>query len=190
MKDIKAILSKHGEGLTPEQVQSIIDAVNENYRTVEEVNKKTERIEELTNQNEALTTQVANLEGDGEELEKLRAQIETFNAAEEERKAKEAENEKREAFRATFDAAVGERKFANDLMRETIFEKVYATCAADTGAGAKDTIESLTKDMPGVWENPQQAPHTMPNAADITTSSGTEEATKRSFAHSLFGGAS
>lgn len=166
MKDIKAILSEYefDEGVS----EAIIKAVNENYKTVEEMEKKNKRIEELTAQNQTLTEQVGNLEGNGEELEKLRNQVQEFNEAEEKRQAAEAESAKREAFRATFDAAVGERKFANDLMRNSVFESVYKTCNEDAGAGAKDALEALTKDMPGVWENPQTAPHNMPNGGDLS----------------------
>lgn len=188
MKDIKAILSEHE--LDSSVSEAIIKAVNENYRTIDEVEKKSKRIEELTAQNEALTQQVGELEGDGEEIEKLRKQVEDFKEAEKQRKATEAENAKREAFRVMFDAAVGERKFANDLVKNSVFESVYKTCNEDAGAGAKDTLENLTKDMPGVWENPQNAPHKMPNAADLSNSSSGTEAAKRGFARSLFGGAS
>lgn len=188
MKDIKAILSEHE--LDSSVSEAIIKAVNENYRTIDEMEKKAKRIDDLTAQNKALTEQVGELQGDGEEVEKLRKQVADFQEAEEQRKATEAENEKREAFRVTFDAAVGERKFANDLVRNSVFESVYSTCSEDAGAGAKDTLEALTKDMPGVWENPQNAPHNMPNAADLSTQSSGTDATKRSFARSLFGGAS
>lgn len=166
MKDIKAILSEHE--LDSSVSESIIKAVNENYRTIDEMEKKAKRIDDLTAQNKALTEQVGELQGDGEEVEKLRKQVADFQEAENQRKATEAENEKREAFRVTFDAAVGERKFANDLVRSSVFESVYKTCSEDAGAGAKDTLEALTKDMPGVWENPQTSPHNMPNGGDLS----------------------
>lgn len=169
MKDIKAILSEHGEGLTDEQVTQITEAVNANYKTINEYTKKTDRLAELEKQNEALTEQVGNLEGSGEEVEKLRSQVEQFQTAETERKEKEAEAQKREAFRAKFNEAVGDRKFANNIVEESVFERVYQKCTEDTGIGAKDTLDELTKDMTGVWENPQNTPHKMPNAAEITT---------------------
>lgn len=187
MKDIKAILSEHGEGLTDEQAKAIADAVNANYKTINEYQKKTDRLTELEKQNATLTEQVGNLEGEGEELKKLRTQVEEFEEAEKQRKAEDEKAQKREAFKAVFDAAVGEREFANDILRESIFERVYNKCSEDTGAGAKETLDELTKDMPGVWENPQSAPHKMPNAADVTTSNDdSAAAAKRTLLSQLF----
>lgn len=187
MKDIKAILSEHGEGLTDEAVKAITDAVNANYKTINDYQKKTDRIAQLETQNSDLTEQVGNLKGDSEEVEKLRSQVETFKQAEEDRKAKEDAQAKRDQFQKVFDAAVGERTFANDLVRESVFERAYKMCSEDTGKGANEALESLTKDMPGVWENPQNAPHKMPNAADISTvKTNGEDAAKREIAHFLF----
>ena len=189
VKDIKAILSEHGEALSDDARQAIISAVGENYRSVAEMNSKADRIKALEEQNEALTEQVGKLEGDGEELETLRKQVSDFEAAEEERKAQEDEQAKRNAFRATFDNALGDNEFANDLIRDTVFEKVYAQCSATTGADAKSVLEETVKDMDGVWKNPQHDPKRMPNPEDIKAHD-TSDATKRSkhaLADTLFG---
>lgn len=187
MKDIKAILSEHGENLTSEQVEKITEAVNSNYKTINEYQKKTERISQLETKNEELTEQVGNLKGDSEEVEKLRSQVELYMQEEKDRKEKEEAQAKRDQFKQVFDSAVGERVFANDLVRESVFDRVYKKCSEDTGAGAKETLESLTKDMPGVWENPQHAVHMMPNAADISTiTNDSAAAAKKSLLSQLF----
>lgn len=187
MKDIKAILSEHGEALSDEARQAIISAVGENYRSVEEVAKKADRIKALEEQNESLTEQVGKLEGDGEELEALRKQVEDFKAAEKTRKDAEKEQAKRNDFRTVFDAAVGENEFANDLIRETVFEKVYAQCSAKTGADAKSILEDTVRDMDGVFKNPQQDPHKMPEPGDISTVKDTgEDAARKTIADFMF----
>lgn len=165
MKDIKAILA--GFNLTDEERETIIREVGENYRSVVEMTKKAQRIEELEGQNKALTEQVSNLEGEGEELEKLREQVNQFAEAEERRRANEEEASKRETFKARFNAAVGDREFTNDLIRDSIFEKTYAKCSGTIGYDPKEAIEELTKNTDGIWKNPQQDPNKMPSQNDL-----------------------
>lgn len=187
MKDIKEIL--RDIELSDEDRQTIISEVGENYRTINEVNGKVDRIKELEEQNQALTEQVGNLEGDGEEVEKLRQQVRDFEAAEEKRKAEAEEAEKRSQFRTVFDAAIGEREFANDLIRDSVFNKAYATCSATAGLDAKRVIEDMTKDADGIWKNPQQEAKKMPNPADVSNAKTTnEDAAKKDIAKFLFGG--
>lgn len=178
MKNIETILKGY-EALTDDQRDEIVQAVNENYRSIEEVTKKTERISELEEQNAALTEQVGSLQGDSEEVEKLRKQVSDFEAKETERKQREEEAQKRDSFRVLFDEAVGEREFVNDLMRDTVFEKAYTQCQSQNGVGAKAALDEVTKDIDGVWKNPQQDVKRMPDISDITNKkSGVNEASK------------
>lgn len=189
MKDIKTIIAEHGADLTEEQREAIISAVGENYRTIDEVEKKAARIKALEEQNAALTEQVGNLEGDGEELETLRKQVEKFQADEEARKATESEQAKRDAFRATFEQALGSKEFANDIVRDSVFEQVYQRCSDDTGTGAKEALEAITKDAYGIWKNPQNDPAKMPTADQFNKRTESTDNAMRSFADALFGGA-
>lgn len=161
MKDIKAILE--GITLTDEEREGIIREVGENYRTVVEVTKKAQRIEELESQNRALTEQVGAIEGKDEELKTLRETIDAFEKQEEQRKANELESAKRDTFRAAFDATIGDRAFANDMIRETIFERAYKECGDNLDMNVKDAIDSLTKDVDGIWKNPQRDIEKMPD---------------------------
>lgn len=184
MKDIKAILSAFE--LSDDDREAIIKEVGENYRSIVEMTKKTDRIKELEEQNQALTEQVGNLEGDGEEVEKLREQVKTFEEAEAQRKAEAEEAAKRDQFRAVFDAAVGEREFSNDIIRDSIFDKAYARCTETTGLDAKKVIEEMTKDAEGVWKNPQQDVRKMPNPSDISNKKPSADDAKKTFADMLF----
>lgn len=172
MKDIKAILS--GFTLTDEERETIIREVGENYRSIVEVTKKAQRIEELEEQNKALTEQVNNLEGSGEELQSLRDQVNAFAEAEEKRKADEIEAAKRDSFRVLFDAALGDKAFTNDIIRDSIFEKAYSQCKDTAGYDVKEAIESLTKDTDGIWKNPQNDPAKMPSQNDLSNNADHE----------------
>lgn len=166
MKDIKVILEAYE--LDDDMREGIISEVNANYRTINEVNAKAQRISELEEQNRALTEQVGKLEGDGEELDKLKKQVQDFEEAEQSRRAAEEESAKRESFRAMFDAAIGDKEFANDIVRDALFERAYGRCTEQTGLDAKTVIEELTKDTNGIWKNPQQDVSKMPNPNDVS----------------------
>lgn len=184
MKDIKAILAEHD--LDDATAKAIEKAVGENYRTIAEAQQKADRIRELEKANGDLSEQVKALEGDGEQLQTLRDKVAEYEQAEADRKAKAEEAERRDSFRALFDAALDGREFANDLMRDTVFEKAYQQCQS-VGTGAKDAIEVVTRDVDGVWRNPQQDPKKMPGANDISSKRPDGDAEMKAFAAKLFG---
>lgn len=185
VKDIRAILAEHD--LDEATAKAIEKAVGENYRTIAEVQQKADRIKELEKTNGELSDQVKALEGDGEQLQQLRDKVAEYEQAEADRKAKADEDAKRDSFQALFDAALDGREFANDLMRDTVFEKAYQQCQS-VGTGAREAIEAVTRDVDGVWRNPQQDPKRMPGANDISTKKPDGEVAKRAFAAQLFGG--
>lgn len=167
MKDIKAILE--GLDIPDDAKQTIVKEVGENYRTINEVNSKAERIKELEAANKDLTETITGLEGNGEELESLKAKVAEFEQAEEDRKRQADEQAKRDSFKSVFDAAVGDKEFANDLIRETVFEKVYATCSQSSGLGATDVLDKTVENMEGVWKNPQTDPKSMPDGNTLSS---------------------
>lgn len=185
MKNIQAILE--GYDLTDEQRSEIAAAVDENYRSIEEIEKRRARIVELEEQNAALTEQIGSLQGDSEEVENLRKQVADFEKQETERKQRDEEAQKRDSFRALFDAAVGDREFANDLIRDTVFEKAYAQCQSESGTGAKEAIDAVTKDIHGVWKNPQNDVHKMPEQSDIAGKKPSVDDSSKNLLRQLFG---
>lgn len=187
MKDIKTIID--GYELTDDQKSEIIKAVNDNYKTVEEMNKKTKRIEELENANKELTEQIEAMP-DGEEVEKLKNQVEKFKADEKQRKADEAEASKRKNFEELFNAALGEKEFVNQFTRDSIFEKAYERCSADAGVSADKALDELTKDDVTLFKNPQHDVNKMPDPSDITNATTSTDSVMRNFANTLFGSAS
>lgn len=186
MKDIKAILEESGATLTDEQAKAICDAVGLNYRSKEETDKKASRIKELEEANANLSKQVEETKGDSEELETLRKTVADYKEAEEKRNAEEEEQKKRDQFMTVFNAAVGEQEFANDLIMNTVFEKVYAKCSETTGADAKSILEDTVRDMDGVYKNPQHDPAKMPSPEDVSKKKPSEKEAKKTFADMLF----
>lgn len=188
MQDIKAILKEHAPDLSDEAKAAVEKAVLENYRTVNETNAKAERVKQLEAENAELTEKVESIEADSKELDELKETVAQFKEKEEQRKAEAEEAEKRETFKAAFDNALGERKFSNDLMRDTVFDKAYKLCGEDSAVGVSDAIESVTKDVDGVWSNPQQDAKKMPGTNGIERKTPEPSESKKTFAKTLFGG--
>lgn len=187
MKGINEILQ--GYNLTDEQISTISKEVVENYRSIVEIEKKDQRIKELTEQVDDLGAKVSEASEAGAKVDELQALIDEYKAKDEQRRVEAEEAARRNSFQEVFDAAVGDREFANDLMRETVFEKVYNACKNDAGVGAKDALNSVTKDVAGVWVNPQHDPRKMPGANNTNTNNDAAR-TKRAFVRELFGSGS
>lgn len=187
MRNIEQILAEV-EGLTDEQKSEITKGVTENYRSIEEVTKKTDRITELEGKVTEYEESIGKLEGDNQELEALKAKVTEYEEAETKRKAEAEEAEKLATFTKQFDDAVKNRdvgnQFANDMMRDSVLTKVRALCAQDEAKGISEAIEEVTKDVPGIWKNPQQPAHKMPNG---TANTDTSEEDKRIMANFLRG---
>lgn len=184
MKDIKAILGENGvEGDVAAKIEA---EVRENYKTKAEWSKKVERIADLEKANADLADKAAKVEGSGEEIEALKAQVESYKAAEDKRKADEAEAERRGRFRESFDKALGEREFVNDMTADSVFEKAYALCSSDAGKGAEDAIEEAVKGSENVWANPQKTASMMPKPGDLSSRKDSEDQQRKSLASLLF----
>lgn len=183
--DIKEILSEYN--LTADEVDEIVKAVYGNYRSIKELEKKDQRIQELTDQVGDLSAKVDEAAEAGAKVDELQEVVKQFEEKEEQRRAAAEEQARRDSFAVTFNAEVGERKFANDLMRDTVFEKAYTMCQNETGVGVKEAIESITKDVEGVWTNPQTDPNKMPGADFGNNNNNDAATTKRAFARKLFG---
>lgn len=186
MRNIEQILADCE--LEDEAKAKIAEAVNENYRTINEVQSKTERIEKLESQVAEYEERIKTLDSDSQENEALKAKVAEYEQAEAERKAEEEEREGREAFAKSFDEAVAKRKagnsFSNPLIRESVLSKVMDMCAGNPAIGIDDAISTVTKDVDGVWANPQQQPHNMPTG----NTWGSDEEDKMTMARFLFRG--
>lgn len=186
MKDIKAILETYE--IDADLQKSIEKEVLENYRTIKELEKKENRINELTEQLDNLKTEIEATKENGAKIEELQGLIANYEKEEKARAEAEQEKAKRDSFREVFNAQLGERQFINDLMRDTVFEKAYSMCSENKGIGAGDAITAVTKDIEGVWVNPQHDVKKMPGT-DLREKTPSKDETKKNFAKTLFGSA-
>lgn len=190
MRNIEQILSGI-EGLTDDQRKAIVDGVNENYRSKAEAESKAERISTLEAEIEGYKSKIEKLESDNSEVSALKQQLADFEAAEEKRKADAEEAERHASFEKVFDEAVKSREakvgnaFANPFMHDGILSRVRDLCEENPAVSVKDAIDSVTKDVPGVWMNPQQAPAIMPS--DVGGEKSKEDAAKQTIRRFMAG---
>lgn len=184
MQDIKNILAGV-EGLTEEQAEAITKGVTDNYRTISETQKKAEKIATLEQQVKELTEAAKAVEGSSAELEALKNKVAEYEQAEADRVAAAQEQQQRTLFESGFNSAVGERKFTNDVIKSAIFDKVYEACKTP-GVGVAEALADATKDLEGVFVNPQQDVKKMPALSDVKGTSGSTDSQMREFAKKLF----
>lgn len=186
MKNITEILREQGFEMDDEKAKAVEKAVLESYRTIEELNGKAAkldaanaRISELEAQAGELGEQLKSLDAEkganADTVTALQAKIAEFEQAEADRKAKQEADEREAKFREAFDAAVGDRKFANDLVREAVFQRSIKAREADPVKGYGDIIDELTKDQGGVWANPQTDPKNLPRPGEDGGDTGTKK---------------
>lgn len=188
MKGITEILQGFAEKLGADGVEAIRAEVMENYRSIDETTKKAERVKELEGELKALEERIAELDGNSDQVRELQDRIAAYEAKEQERQAAAQEDAKRKSFETAFDAALDGREFANGLMRETVLGKAYGLCSEQEGLGAREAIETITKDIDGVWSNPQRDPAKMPGIQDVRTTNERADEEKRGLVARLFGG--
>lgn len=170
MKNIKDIISKLGIELDEAKLGELEKAVLENYRTVAEVENKQSRIGELEQQlataNEALESAKNADVTNADEVQEMREKIAAYEAADEERKAQTEEEKARQEFEERFQSAVGDKKFANDIVRSAVSDKAYAVAKANPDMDLSAILGGIVGDSDGVWMNPQQDPKKMPGAGE------------------------
>lgn len=178
MKNVVEILTELGFELDENKAKQVDEAVRENYKTRAEFDQKMakfaesqKRIEELEGEIAQRDEAIQGMNGNAEELEAYKQKVAEYQKRDEERKAKELEEQRVESFKKIFVSSVGDRKFANPVIEQAIFEKVYKDCTETAGKSCQDAIEAVTKDLDGVWSNPQTDPNKMPvpNAGDDKT---------------------
>lgn len=171
-----------GAGLDPAKADEAERSILEGWRSKEETEKKAQRIAELESQVKDYAEQVAKM-GDTSETEALKAKVAEYEKADEERKAKDARDAKRAEFRKEFDAAVGDRKFANEMTAEAVFEKALAKREQFPETGTEEIVKQLTVGD-GVFANPQRDPARQPMPTGSAGKGG--EAGWAAFADALF----
>ena len=149
-------------------------AVAENYKTVAEVNAKAEKIATLEKSLDEANAAIEAAKGadatNADEIAKMQERIKAYEDAEAERAAEAAEAEKRGAFDADFEKALDGRKFASELTRAAVADKVYGIAANNPDMQVSEIIKSVIGDD-DVFANPQQDVKKMPNTGIGSTGS-------------------
>ena len=132
MKNIETILSEvEGIELTDEQKKSIVDGVNENYKTVNDWQKQVDKVNNLTQQ--LSTTKDELKKFDGVDADGMKKQI-----ADLEKKLKDADDE--------LQTKLADRDF-NDLVKDAIQKANGKNAKAITALLDIDTLKKLTLQM-------------------------------------------
>ena len=149
-------------------------AVAENYKTVAEVNAKAEKIATLEKSLDEANAAIEAAKGadatNADEIAKMQERIKAYEDAEAERAAEAAEAEKRGAFDADFEKALDGRKFASEITRAAVADKVYGIAANNPDMQVSEIIKSVIGDD-DVFANPQQDIKKMPNTGIGSTGS-------------------
>lgn len=166
MENIMQILTDLEIEVPDEKRDALNKAVAENYKTVAEVNAKAEKIAALEKSLDEANAAIEAAKGadatNADEIAKMQERIKAYEDAEAERASEAAEAEKRGAFDADFEKALDGRKFASEITRAAVADKVYGIAANNPDMQVSEIIKSVIGDD-DVFANPQQDVKKMPN---------------------------
>lgn len=181
MKGISQIVADMGLSLAEDQVKELDSKVRENYVTRNEHEEKLRKLAALGEQVQELTAKVNDASADSEKVAELQRQVAAYKEADEQRERDEAERTARAAFEASFEQAVGDRRFANEPTRQHVLSRAYEMHRANPDMAVKSIVDEAASGD-GVWASPQADPKNMPEP------SGTDsKAEMGAFAAALFG---
>lgn len=166
MQTIDEILAS--AGIEGDAAEAVKKGVQENYRTIAEVQEKAAKIQQLKDEAQKAADEFAKLkELDGtnaEEFEKAKARIAELEASVNERAKQDEESAKAKQFAEKFAEATKGKEFAGDLVRDAVASKARALTDANPDMTIEDAIDRVVGDGRGVWANPQRDPHKMPQS--------------------------
>lgn len=128
MINIEEILKANNVTVTDEQKAAINKAVSENYKTINEFEKRVSKLEaERDGYKEQLDTATETLKSfDGIKPEELQAEVEKYKKkAEEQEETFKKELEKRD-FSDALDKAIGDYKFSSEYAKKSVVEEIKA----------------------------------------------------------------
>ncbi len=134
---------------------------------------KTEN-DSLKQQIEENKTTIANLEAAKTDLGKMQEELERYKEAEKERADAEKAAQLDAILTQTATDAVKERKFVNEVTKNYYIGELKKAISDknNSGKSAADLFDAMTKDVEGVFSNPQHEPLVIPRA-DLSGGSGT-----------------
>lgn len=132
-----------------------------------DADKYKEEIASLKQQIADKDTAIAEMEKAKGDAEKIQAELDKYKQAEADRQAAEKAAEEDRILTEAVTTAIGDKEFVNDMTKNGYIAEVKRALAdpANKGKGAAEIFESLTKDVEGIFKNPQQTKVTVPPAS-------------------------
>jgi DNA repair exonuclease SbcCD ATPase subunit len=176
MKNIYDLLKAVGVEVPTDKKAEFDKTVTENYKTVVDYDKQKEKLskaeENLEAEKEEAKKLAETLKGSEDatkKIEELQKQVDDYSTAESARTEAEKKAQEDAQYNGIIDGifeddAYKDRKFINEPTKQFYYDKVKGELAKveNKGKGAKEIFESVTKDVEGIWINPQNPVHLPP----------------------------
>lgn len=146
-------------GLEKDAIDAIMkingDDVN---RAKADVDALRDKLEEKDKAIADLNDAIKGFEGTDETIQTLQDKVAQYEQAEKDRKQAEKDAEADKLLTENILNAMNGREFVNDLTKQGIVAQVKAELAKseNKGKGAGEIFDALTKDVDGIFKNPQQ----------------------------------
>lgn len=103
---------------------------------------------------------ISTLEANKGDTEALQAELDKYKQADEARQKAEQEAAAHAALVDRFNKVKGERQFSSEYAESGLLDAFNKAISdpSNTGKGDKELFDALTKDVAGIWKNPQQEP--------------------------------
>lgn len=156
-EEVKGIL----KDISDEQLESILDL---NSRDIGKAKGKTENqnkeLEQLKKELAEKDQTIANLEKAKGDTEAIQKELDRYKQEEADRKKAEKEAQMDAILTQTAEAALDGKEFVNDFTRAHFVAELKKSLSdpANKGKKASELFDAMTKDVDGVFKNPQQEP--------------------------------
>lgn len=179
--DFKSIFN--GESLSLEQFQEktkgmkLEDLSGGGYVDKRKFEDQKAELERVKGQLAEQTETISNLEKASGDTEAMRKELEGYRQAEADRKKAEKEAETDRILTAAAEQALEGKEFVNDFTRAHFVAELKKAIAApdNKGKSAAALFADMTKDLDGIFRNPQQEPLKIPGVDKRDGKSMTKE---------------
>ena len=126
--------------------------------------KNEDKIKELQQQIKDKDSVISKLEETTGDAEKIREELNRYKKAEEDRIAAEKAAEEDRILTEAVTTAIGNKEFVNEMTKNAYIAEVKKALVYPTnkGKGAAEIFEAMTKDVEGIFKNPQQQKISIP----------------------------
>ena len=163
--EVKAIFPE----ATDEQINSVLDKnSNDIGKAKGDSDKYKNEVATLKNQLEEKNNTIESLKAANGDTEKIKEELEKYKQAEADRIEAEKVAEEDRILTEAVMTAIGEKEFVNDMTKNGYIAEIKKALKdpANKGKGAAELFESMTKDVEGIFKNPQQERVNIPSASN------------------------